>query len=146
VIDLSRLLHSHGVRPTRQRVRVAEVLLASPQHVTAEQLLALLRPEPGRVSKATVYNTLKLFVDHGLVRQIHVDPDRCVYDSTMHAHHHFQNLETGEMIDIPPHELEFARIPPLPAGTEIESVDVVIRVRRVRQAETEASTPEGESL
>jgi Fur family iron response transcriptional regulator len=100
--------------------------------MTAEQLLATLRSEPGRVSKATVYNTLRLFVDHGLARQIHVDPDRCVYDSTMQPHHHFQNIETGEMIDIQPHELEFAKIPPLPPGTEIESVDVVIRVRRAR--------------
>jgi Fur family iron response transcriptional regulator len=132
VIDVSNLLQGHGIRPTRQRIRVAEVLLASAVHMTAEQLLATLRSEPGRVSKATVYNTLRLFVDHGLARQIHVDPDRCVYDSTMQPHHHFQNIETGEMIDIQPHELEFAKIPPLPPGTEIESVDVVIRVRRVR--------------
>jgi Fur family iron response transcriptional regulator len=146
LIDLGSLLHSHGIRPTRQRLRVAEALLGSPVHMTAEQLLAQLRMEPDRVSKATVYNTLKLFVDKGLARQIHVDPDRCVYDSTMRPHHHFQNVETGEMIDIQPHELEFAKIPALPPGTEIESVDVVIRVRRVRQDAAQASTPEGESL
>ncbi|MCE3286166.1 MAG: Fur family transcriptional regulator, partial [Steroidobacteraceae bacterium] len=85
-----------------------------------------------RVSKATVYNTLKLFVDHGLARQIHLDPDRCVYDSTMTPHHHFQNVETGEMLDIRPEDLELARLPPLPAGTEIDSIDVVIRVRSRR--------------
>ena len=128
--DVSTLLEQHGIRPTQQRVRVAEILLAAPTHLTAEQLLASMRQAPGRVSKATVYNTLKLFVEHGLARQIHLDPERCVYDSCMAPHHHFQNVDTGEMIDIGPDELVFATLPPLPPGTEIESVDVVIRVRR----------------
>jgi Fur family iron response transcriptional regulator len=125
-----QLLEQSGIRPTAQRLKVAEVLLSAPRHLTAEHILATLRQSPSRVSKATVYNTLKLFVDHGLARQIHLDPDRCVYDSKMAAHHHFQNLETGEMTDIRPEDLDFARLPPLPPGTEIASVDVVIRVRK----------------
>ena len=124
------ILEQHGVRPTSQRLQVAEMLLTSPKHMTAEQILAKLRQSPGRVSKATVYNTLKLFVDHGLARQIHADPERCVYDSTMTPHHHFQDLETGEMIDIRPEDLAFAKLPPLPPGTEIADVEVVIRLRR----------------
>ena len=128
--DVSHILETHGIRPTQQRIRVAQVLLATPVHMTADQLLVALKQSTSRVSKATVYNTLKLFVDHGLARQIHLDPDRCVYDSTMAPHHHFQNVETGEMLDIQPRDLEFAKLPPLPPGTEIDSVDVVIRVRR----------------
>jgi len=124
------ILERRGLRPTRQRVQVAEILLTSPRHLTAEQILSTLRESSGRVSKATVYNTLKLFAEQGLVRQIHFDPERCVYDSTMEPHHHFQNLDTGEMIDIAPEELAFARMPPLPPGTEIAGVDVVIRLRR----------------
>jgi len=124
------LLEQSGIRPTAQRLKVAEVLLAAPRHLTADQLLGTLRQSPSRVSKATVYNTLKLFVDHGLARQIHLDPDRCVYDSKMAPHHHFQDLDSGEMTDIRPEDLEFARLPPLPPGTEIASVDVVIRVRK----------------
>lgn len=124
------ILEQHGVRPTSQRLQVAEMLLTSPKHMTAEQILAKLRQSPGRVSKATVYNTLKLFVDHGLARQIHADPERCVYDSTMTPHHHFQDLDTGEMIDIRPEDLAFAKLPPLPPGTEIADVEVVVRLRR----------------
>jgi len=124
------ILEQHGVRPTSQRLRVAELLLTAPKHLTAEQILASLRQSSGRVSKATVYNTLKLFVDQGLARQIHADPERCVYDSTMAPHHHFQNLETGDMIDIRPEDLSFAKMPPLPPGTEIADVEVVIRLRR----------------
>jgi Fur family iron response transcriptional regulator len=126
-----QILEQHGIRPTAQRLRVAEILLTAPRHLTAEQILVSVRASAaGHVSKATVYNTLNLFVGEGLAREIHADPERCVYDSTMAPHHHFQNVDTGEMIDIRPEELSFARLPELPPGTEIESVDVVIRVRR----------------
>ena len=124
------ILEQHGIRPTSQRLRVAQLLLAAPRHMTAEQILAALREDTGHVSKATVYNTLNLFVAEGLAREIHADPERCVYDSTMAPHHHFQNLDTGEMTDIRPEELSFARLPELPPGTEIASVDVVIRLRQ----------------
>ena len=124
------VLERHGVRPTTQRLRIAELLLDQPRHATAEQILATLRQSPGRVSKATVYNTLKLFVDHGLLRPIHVDPERCVYDSMVAPHHHFQDLETGEMTDIPPDALSIAGMPPLPPGMELAGVEVVIRLRR----------------
>ena len=125
-----QILEQRGIRPTVQRVKVAEILLTAPRHLTAEQILVALREATGHVSKATVYNTLNLFVEQGLAREIHADPERCVYDSTMAPHHHFQNVDTGEMTDIRPDDLSFARLPPLPPGTEIESVDVVICVRR----------------
>jgi Fur family iron response transcriptional regulator len=128
--SIRRTLESHGIRATAQRIRMAEVMLAAPCHMTAEQVLAALRRSAARVSKATVYNTLKLFVERGLVRQVHLDPDRCVYDSTREPHHHFQNVDTGEMIDIRPEELTFARMPSVPPGTEIAGIDVVIRLRR----------------
>jgi Fur family iron response transcriptional regulator len=125
-----RILEQHAIRPTAQRLKVAELLLTAPRHLTAEQILAGLREAGGHVSKATVYNTLNLFVAQGLARELHADPERCVYDSTMAPHHHFQNVDTGEMTDIRPEELSFATLPTLPPGTEIERVDVVIRVRR----------------
>jgi Fur family iron response transcriptional regulator len=124
------ILERHGIRPTSQRLRVAEILLTAPRHLTAEQIIGALRETSGRVSKATVYNTLNLFVAEGLAREIHADPERCVYDSTMTPHHHFQNVDTGEMTDIRPDALAFAHLPELPPGTEIAGVDVVIRVRR----------------
>ena len=135
--DRARLiLEQHGIRPTAQRLRVAEILLTAPRHLTAEQILASVRETAaGHVSKATVYNTLNLFVGEGLAREIHADPERCVYDSTMHPHHHFQDLDTNEVSDIDASELEFARLPALPPGTEIVGVDVVIRVRRKAAAD-----------
>lgn len=120
----------HGLKPTEQRVRVASVLLSAPKHLTAEQILAAVRQSGERVSKATVYNTLKVLAEHGLVRQIHLDPERSVYDSTRAPHHHFHDLETGELRDIQPHEIEFSKLPPLPEGMEADTVEVVIRLRK----------------
>jgi Fur family transcriptional regulator, iron response regulator len=124
------ILEQHGVRPTLQRIRIAEILLSEPRHLTAEQILETLRESQGRVSKATVYNTLKLFVDQGLIRPIHAGPERCVYDSMMTPHHHFQDLDTGEMVDIRPEDLSFAKMPALPPGMEMAGVTVVIGIRR----------------
>lgn len=125
-------LTSHGLKPTEQRVRVASVLLSAPKHLTAEQILAAVRQSGERVSKATVYNTLKVLADHGLVRQIHLDPERSVYDSTRAPHHHFHDLETGELRDIRPEEISFSRFPEIPPDMEAEAIEVVIRLRKKR--------------
>jgi Fur family transcriptional regulator, iron response regulator len=128
--EIAGLLQRNGVKATRQRLRVAEVLMASPCHLTADQIIASVQRPGERVSKATVYNTLKLLVEHRLVRQIHLDPDRSVYDSTRVAHHHFHDVDTGELLDILPEDVEFSRLPDLPAGMETAGVEVVIRIRR----------------
>ena len=123
-------LKACGVLPTPQRLEVAEILLARPQHLAADQIIDILRRNGRRVSKATVYNTLKIFSDFGLVRELNVDPSRKFYDSTTHPHHHFYNVETGELTDIPADQVEISGLPPLPEGTEPEGVEVLIRVRR----------------
>ncbi len=127
--DILDRLKRYGVQPTPQRVEVAAVLLDRPQHLSADQILERLRAGGSRVSKATVYNTLKLFGEQGLVRELTVDPDRRYYDSTTHPHHHFYNVGTGELSDIPADQVRILNLPPLPAGTEQESVEVLIRVR-----------------
>ena len=128
--EIVRLLEEYRVKPTQQRVMLAGILLAEPTHMSAEQILSALRAAGERISKATVYNTLKVFVDSGLIRQIHLDPDRSVYDSTRSTHHHFHDVESGTLWDIKPGDIEFSRLPPLPEGMEAAGVEVVIRVRR----------------
>ncbi len=127
--SVARRLSSHGAKPTTQRLKLAEVVFARPQHLSAEQVLQVARTRGIRVSKATVYNTLNLFVECGLLRELVVDRDRVYYDSTVHAHHHFYNVDTGEMIDIPAEAVSFAGVPAAPAGTEQDGVEVIIRVR-----------------
>jgi len=122
----------YGILPTPQRVKIAEILLAKPQHLSAEQILDRLRQAGSSVSKATVYNTLNLFGECGLVKELCVDPERRYYDSSTVAHHHFYNVDTGEFTDIDAEEVSFGAIPELPEGTEKHSVDVLIKVRSQR--------------
>jgi len=128
---LSRL-EQHGVMPTEQRVEIAAVLLARPQHLSADHIIEQLNARGSRVSKATVYNTLKLFSEQGIVRELCVDSSRKFYDSTTHPHHHFFHVDSGKLTDIPATEVSIDGLPPLPEGTEQESVEVLIRVRDKR--------------
>lgn len=127
--DILSLLKDHGVMPTPQRMEVAEVLLDRAQHLSADQIMDKLRDVGSQVSKATVYNTLKLFSEKALVKECNVDPDRKFYDSSTHAHHHFYHVDTGQLSDIPADQVSIMSLPDLPEGTEQESVEVLIRVR-----------------
>lgn len=127
---IQELLEQRGIQATAQRLRIAELLFARDQHLTAEQILEALAEDGSQVSKATVYNTLNLFAAKGLLRSLQVDPERGLFDSNMRPHYHIHVEDTGELIDVAPGDVEFAKLPPLPPGTESVAVDVVIRVRR----------------
>jgi len=127
--DIIERLREHDVAPTSQRIEVAGVLLSRPQHLSADQIIDRLNDLGSRVSKATVYNTLKLFSKNGLIKELNVDPSRRFYDSTTHAHHHFYNVETGELIDIDEDRVSIMGLPRLPDGTERESVEILIKIK-----------------
>lgn len=131
--DLLVQFDRYGILPTPQRLTIAEILLAKPQHLSAEQILDKLRESGSSVSKATVYNTLNLFAECGLVRELFIDPERRYYDSSTDAHHHFYNVDTGEFTDIGVDEVRFSAFPDLPKGTEGQSVEVLIKVRGQRE-------------
>ena len=130
--DIIQKLKSCGVLPTPQRVEVAAVLLDRPQHVSADQIIERLKENGSRVSKATVYNTLHLFGSKGLIKELNVDPSRKFYDSTTHAHHHFYHVDSGQLSDIDNDDVSIMGLPPLPDGTEQESVEVLVRIRDKR--------------
>lgn len=129
-------LKAVGISPTQQRLRIAAALLSRPRHVSADQLLAEinLHEEPA-ISKATIYNTLRLFQSKGLVREVIVNPQRVFYDSTTKPHHHFYNLDSGELTDISDKDLTVAGVPTPPAGTKMVEVEVVVRVRGQNNAQ-----------
>ncbi len=123
------MLTGCGVLPTAQRVDIALLTLARPQHLSAEQIITAIRANGLRISKATVYNTLNLFCERGLLRTVDVDPTRQFYDSSTDAHHHFYNVDTGELTDIPLGSVSLTVETALPPGTEHAGVDVVVRIR-----------------
>ena len=128
--ELETRLREKGVRPTRQRLEIGELLLTTPRHMSAEQILQELREKGSRLSKATVYNTLNLLSKEGIVREIAVDPERMVYDSAAHPHHHFYNVDTGELTDIDDATVRISGLPELPEWTVEQGIEIVVRVRR----------------
>ncbi len=125
-------LKAGGLRPTRQRLALAELLVGDGmnRHVTAESLYALSSDTSERVSLATVYNTLRAFCGAGLMNEVVVDGSKSYFDTRTEDHPHFYWEDSQTLTDAPADQLEISRLPELPEGTELNRVDVVIRLRR----------------
>jgi Fur family transcriptional regulator, iron response regulator len=123
-------LKAAGLRPTRQRLALAKLLLESGhRHVTAEDLFHEARSAGIPVSLATVYNTLHQFTSVGLLREVAVDMGQSYFDTNTSHHHHFFDGRTGQLTDIPDDKVEISRLPEPPAGTAIDRVEVIVRLR-----------------
>ncbi|MBN36445.1 MAG: transcriptional repressor [Rhodospirillaceae bacterium] len=126
---LHERLRAAGMRPTRQREELAELLFRDGnRHVTAEVLHREAAQDGIQVSLATIYNTLHQFTEAGLLREVVVDSGRAYFDTNTGPHHHFFNIESQELTDIPPDSVAVGDLPVPPAGTTIDAVDIVIRV------------------
>ena len=126
---LVEILRRHGINPTHQRIEIAHALFARGEHLSADQLLAIVNNRHSETSKATVYNTLNLFLEKKLIREVIVDPHKVFYDPNTDAHHHIYNLDTGELTDIDAAEIEVSGLPQLPDGMVTDGVDIILRVR-----------------
>lgn len=127
--EVSQLLRSHGITPTHQRMEIAQVLFERRWHPSADQILAAVNVRYAETSKATVYNTLKLFLEKRLIRELIVDPNKVFYDSNTCEHHHFFDIESGEITDIEAMGIRIEGLPPLPAGMVSAGIDIIVRTR-----------------
>ncbi len=130
--EVVALLRSHGIHPTSQRVMIARVLFTQCAHLSAEDVYRLVNTDNRHVSKATVYNTLGLLADKGVVREVIADPTRIFYDPNTAPHHHFFDVATGELTDISAEQIHVSGLPPLPNGAQLEGVDVIVRLRAAK--------------
>lgn len=126
--SISAFLVEQGITLTQQRLKIATFLFQKEQHVSADQILSCINQKEEVVSKATVYNTLGLFAKKGLLREIIVDPSKVFYDTNTHHHHHFYNTDTCSLSDIENSDIAINQLPQLPEGTNIESVNVIIKI------------------
>lgn len=129
--DVVGILEQHGIQPSAQRVAVAEYVLRTAEHPSADRVWASVQKNFPMISRATVYNTLHLFVEKGLLRELHLAPDSVLFDPNIDRHHHFIDEETGRIYDIPWNQIEMKNAKPLP-GFEVHGYQVVMRGRRRR--------------
>ena len=127
--NMAELLRSHSINPTHQRIEIAFALFSRQEHLSADQIMALVNTRYSETSKATVYNTLNLFVEKKLVREVIVDPSKVFYDPNTQQHHHIYNVVSGELTDIDVSAISIGRLPDLPEGLVTEGIDVIVRVR-----------------
>jgi Fur family iron response transcriptional regulator len=123
------VLRAHGINPTHQRIEIAYALYSRKEHLSADQVLAIVNERHPETSRATVYNTLNLFVQQKLIRDVIVDPNRVFYDPNTSPHYHIYDVETGGLTDIDAADVRIEGLPELP-GMMTEGMDIIIRVRR----------------
>jgi Fur family iron response transcriptional regulator len=129
-ISIETRLRDCGLRPTRQRIALADLLFAKgDRHLTVEELHEEALAADVPVSLATVYNTLHQFTEARLIRVLAVEGARTYFDTNVSDHHHFFVEGRNEVLDIPISNIEIGNLPPAPEGMEIMHVDVVIRLR-----------------
>ena len=128
--DFSHLLRRAGLRPTRQRNELAQLLCSGDRHVTAEDLHSEAVATGVSISLATVYNTLHQFRHAGLLRELAVDGSRTYFDTNTSNHSHFYVEDEHDIFDIPSNLISVEGLPEPPEGYEIAHVDVVVRLVR----------------
>ncbi|MFO1122238.1 MAG: Fur family transcriptional regulator [Hyphomicrobiales bacterium] len=128
---IAEKLRLAGLRPTRQRMALAELLFAAgDRHVSAESLHREAEAARIPVSLATVYNTLNQFTTAGLLREVAIEGDRSFFDTNTSNHFHYYLEEAGGLVDIGTDELEVRGLPSLPKGMEVDRIDVIVRLRK----------------
>jgi Fur family iron response transcriptional regulator len=136
--SLHEKLLAAGVQPSAQRLAVAAHVLATRAHPTAEQVYAEVRSRIPMISRATVYNTLNLFVRRGLLRTVAASEGRVLFDPLVERHHHFVDDETGEVHDLPWDALDVRRVEAL-EGVTVREYEVVLHGRWRRRGRRRAA-------
>ncbi|MGQ0506971.1 MAG: Fur family transcriptional regulator [Myxococcaceae bacterium] len=130
-----RKLEEHDIQPSAQRVAVGEYVLSTTDHPSADQVWGKVKSLFPLLSRATVYNTLNLFVEKGLLRELILAEGKTVFDPKTDPHHHFIDDESGAISDIPWDEVEVRNVDELAAkGLKVREYQVVMRGRRTRAA------------
>ena len=118
-----------NVTPTKQRLDLAKLIFAKKQHFTAVDLISLANKSGLNISMATVYNTLSLLEDKGMLKTINIDNELKFYDTNLENHHHLYNTTMSTLTDIAHDRVAFAELPELPKTLEIESTELLIKVK-----------------
>lgn len=127
--NLADKLRAHGINPTHQRIEIAFALFSRHEHLSADQVMAIVNERHSETSKATVYNTLNLFLEKKLIREVIVDPNKVFYDPNTEPHYHMYDLQSGRLTDIDAADVRVTGLPTLPSGMVTEGMDIIIRVR-----------------
>ena len=124
-----KVLSSLDIKPTSQRIDIANIIFRKDQHLSAEDIIMALNNNGSTISRATVYNTLNLFAQKGLVQRVVIDSSKIYYDSKTTPPSHYYNIDTGEISDFKCENVKISPLPELPENTLQDGIDIVVRVK-----------------
>ena len=124
-----KALSSLDIKPTSQRIDIANIIFCKAQHLSAEDIIVALNKNGNTISRATVYNTLNLFTQKGLVQRVVIDSSKVYYDSKTTQHSHYYNIDTGEISDFEFENVKISPLPELPENTLQDGIDIVVRIK-----------------
>ena len=130
-IEFIDKLRSSGLRPTKQRLKICEVLFNKEKtfHFTINDLAKIISEQLNeKISLATVYNTVHAFNDKGYLKEISINSDKSYFDTNVTEHHHFFDEDTNELIDCGKDEIDSVNIKKNITGKKIKSVEILIKV------------------
>ena len=124
-------LRNSGLRPTKQRLQICEVLFDTEKtfHFTINELsLKIKKQIDNKISLATIYNTVRAFEKKGYLKQIPINSNETYFDTNVSDHHHFYDLKKEKLID-----LENADVGPIDIkrkidGKKIKSVEILVKL------------------
>jgi Fur family transcriptional regulator, iron response regulator len=134
-MQIETILREKGIQPSAQRVAVASYVLHTHEHPSAELVFRRVKEHFPWISRATVYNTLNLFVEKGLLQRLTIAEDSVVFDAVTGMHHHFIDEDTGAIYDVPWERVQVCNIESL-QDYDVKQYEVVLRGK--------LKTPKGE--
>mgnify|MGYP001494460309 FL=1 len=126
-------LRSSGLRPTKQRINICEVLFDRDKtfHFSINDLKKILHSQFNqKISLATIYNTVHAFKKKGYLKEINIGNDISYFDTNTSSHHHFYDEHTKELIDINSQEVEIKKTPTPPNGKKIKGIEITFKISK----------------
>ena len=126
--EAASLLRAHGITPTRQRIAISTVLFACRQHMAASELFRRAQAGDTSISRSTVYNTLELFVEKGLLQELNFSDRSRIYDTNLASHHHLYHVDSGKIEDLDISQIKVKVPDEVLGNSSLAGVDVTLRV------------------
>jgi len=126
--DVKTQLIAAGLSPTQQRMIIGKYVIVDSGHFTADSVLDMLKADSHNVSRATVYNTLAVFVERGLLNEVVIDQGKVIYDANTEPHYYMVDSETGAIQDVAVDEVTISNLPQMIDGKTVEDVHIVFKV------------------
>ena len=127
-----RKIEQNGIRATKQRRILAKLIFdKGTRHISADNLIDEVKKENRKISMATIYNTLKQFTSIGILREIVVDQNKSLYCNNKQSHYHLYIEDEGKIVDIPTQNIDL-NIPSMPACLQLHNIDVIVRIRTLK--------------